>query len=130
MIRVSIWLGTAWKCHLEPKMKSRSIIFAGINVNIESFSLEPAFCEYDPDSVYGVDYEYYSDTSRKRARELTECGECSYDYLQISYGSVEEKYCGSDLPGPITSSGNTMTVTFVSDGIVQYKGFTATWGSV
>ena len=101
-----------------------------ILLTIESFSLEPAFCEYDPDSVYGVDYEYYSDMSRKRARELTECGECSYDYLQISYGSVEEKYCGSDLPGPITSSGNTMTVTFVSDGIIQYKGFTATWGAV
>merc|ERR1712088_254168 len=28
---------------------------------------------------------------------------CSYDYVQISDGKVEEKYCGSDKPSPIKS---------------------------
>ena len=99
-----------------------------IKLTIESFDLEPALCYSSADysSTYGSDYRF-KDMSRNTK---SDCGECLYDYVQISYGSVEEKYCGSDLPEPIISSGNTMTVTFVSDGSVEFTGFSATWEAV
>ena len=69
--------------------------------------------------------------SKKRAKHSkAACGECYYDYVSISYGSVEEKYCGDDIPGPIISSGNTMTVVFVCDSLFQFTGFKATWEAV
>ena len=59
--------------------------------------------------------------------DLEDENSCAYDYLQISFGSVEEKYCGSSKPSPIISSGNTMTVTFHTDHSVNGNGFKATW---
>ena len=66
--------------------------------------------------------------------------DCSYyDYVKISFGSVEEKYCGSNLPSSIISSSNTMTVTFHSDGYsysysfgyaTNSNGFKATWEAI
>ena len=101
-----------------------------IKLTFESFYIEPALCEFDYYSGYGYDWEY-KDMSKKRAKHSkADCGECYYDYVSISYGSVEEKYCGSDLPEPIISSGNTMTVTFVSDGSIEFTGFSATWEAV
>ena len=98
-----------------------------IKLTFESFYIEPALCEFDYYSGYGYDWEY-KDMSKKRAKHSkADCGECFYDYVSISYGSIEEKYCGSDLPGPIISSGNTMTVVFVSDSVYQFTGFKATW---
>ena len=104
-----------------------------IELTFESFSLEPPVCEFDG-SVTGVDFEA-RDMSRRRAKNTKfECGECSYDYVQISYGSANgygnETYCGSDLPEPIISSGNTMTVEFVCDSAYQFTGFSATWRAV
>ena len=65
--------------------------------------------------------------SRKRAKNTkSDCGECRYDYVKISYGSVEKKFCGSDLPGSFISSENTMIVNFVCDGSIQFTGFSAT----
>ena len=55
---------------------------------------------------------------------------CKYDFVQISEGSEEEKYCGNAKPSPIISSGNTMTVLFHSDGSETRKGFKATWKAV
>ena len=55
---------------------------------------------------------------------------CAYDYVEISDGKVVEKYCGSDKPNPIKSSGNTMNVTFHSDYSVSRRGFNATWEAV
>ena len=55
---------------------------------------------------------------------------CKYDFVQISFGSVEQKYCGSNKPTPIISSGNTMTVLFHTDGSVNGNGFKATWKAV
>ena len=52
---------------------------------------------------------------------------CFYDYVRISYGSFDEKYCGPNKPSPIISSGNTMTVLFRSDGSGTFKGFKTTW---
>ena len=51
---------------------------------------------------------------------------CEYDFVQISYGSFKEKYCGSSKPTPIISSEN-MTVIFHSDQSVNRKGFRAIW---
>merc|ERR1719479_596653 len=104
-----------------------------IKLTFGGFSIEPALCEFDYYSGYGYDWEY-KDMSKKRDKKSdntkSDCGECYYDYVKISYGSVEEKYCGSDIPGPIISSGNTMTVTFVCDTVFQFTGFKATWEAV
>ena len=53
--------------------------------------------------------------------------DCDYDYVQISFGSVAEKYCGSEIRSPIVSSGNKMTVIFNSDHSKNRRGFNATW---
>ena len=55
---------------------------------------------------------------------------CKYDFVQISFGSDEQKYCGSNKPSPIISPGNTMTVLFHTDGSVNGNGFKATWKAV
>ena len=55
---------------------------------------------------------------------------CKYDYVTISFESEEEKYCGSSMPSPIISSGNTMTVVFHSDYSVNRNGFRAIWETV
>ena len=56
--------------------------------------------------------------------------DCRYDYVQISHGSSQQKYCGSNKPTPIISSGNTMTVTFHSDDSKNVKGFKAKWENI
>ena len=55
---------------------------------------------------------------------------CRYDYVLVSYGSVQQKYCGSNKPGPIISTGNTMRVVFHSDYSVNRNGFRAIWEAV
>ena len=104
-----------------------------IKLTFEGFYIEPPLCDYIYYEGEGYDWEM-KDMSKKGAQESkTECGDCYYDYVSISYGSVEEKYCGylaEDMPDPIISSGNTMTVVFVTDSTVQYKGFKATWEAV
>jgi len=55
---------------------------------------------------------------------------CRYDYVQISHGSFQQKYCGSSMPSPIISSGNPITVTFHTDGSANGNGFKATWTTI
>ena len=55
---------------------------------------------------------------------------CSYDYVQVLFGSYEQKYCGSNVPSPIISSENWMTVIFHSDDSKALIGFKATWKAV
>merc|ERR550539_707094 len=62
--------------------------------------------------------------------ELETHSKCKYDFVKISFGSVEEKYCGTNKPSPIVSSDNTMTVVFHSDYDVNRNGFKATWKAV
>ena len=52
---------------------------------------------------------------------------CEFDYVRISYGSFDEKYCGPNKPSPIISSGNTMTVLFHSDNSYNRSGFKTIW---
>ena len=37
------------------------------------------------------------------------------------------RYCGDTMPGPMTTTGNTMYVKFRSDVSVATSGFRATW---
>ena len=55
---------------------------------------------------------------------------CSYDYVEVSYDGYSEKFCGDSIPPSITSTGNSMTVKFVSDIDYDYDGFSAVWQSV
>ena len=54
---------------------------------------------------------------------------CPYDYLEVFNGDTKDikkrvaKLCGSELPDPIESSGNTLILTFSSDYAFGYKGF-------
>ncbi|BHF63149.1 Bone morphoproteintic protein 1 [Sparganum proliferum] len=55
---------------------------------------------------------------------------CQFDYLDIFDGSSAlhprlDELCGVELPKPIRSTGNTMTVRFVTDAGVQKQGFAA-----
>ena len=53
---------------------------------------------------------------------------CTYDWVEVSIGSYSEKFCGSSIPGPFTSTGPTMTVRMHSDGNrITGKGFQAVW---
>ena len=51
------------------------------------------------------------------------CDECC-DYVEVTHSSSTQRFCGSELPGPISSSGN-MEVTFRSDSDVAWTGFLA-----
>ncbi|BFZ01255.1 hypothetical protein BsWGS_04294 [Bradybaena similaris] len=60
---------------------------------------------------------------------LETSNECSYDYLAIYDGTNITapqlgKFCGPTLPDPITSSSNSIYVSFFSDASVQREGFT------
>ena len=54
---------------------------------------------------------------------------CEYDSLEVYNGATKEprnrvaKLCGSQLPDPITSTGNEMILRFHSDFSVGFKGF-------
>jgi cubilin len=96
-----------------------------VRLTFQNFSLENGYCD-DP-SDYSTPIS--RDVSNKRHNSPTARCEnyvCPYDWVQVSSGSVDEKYCGSDMPGPIVSSGNTMTVTFVCDSVFQFTGFNIT----
>ena len=54
--------------------------------------------------------------------------DCSYDSVKIHDGAgpsapLLDTYCGSDSPGDITSSGNTLFVSFSSDNSITKDGF-------
>ncbi|XP_046880031.1 cubilin [Hypomesus transpacificus] len=60
---------------------------------------------------------------------------CRYDSVRIYDGENSNyplvgKFCGNDVPGPFVSAGNFLTVHFVSDSVIQLKGFNATYRAV
>lgn len=60
--------------------------------------------------------------------------ECTYDHIVVFDGDDTNArslgvFCGSAVPEPITSSGNTMFMVFYSDASVQRKGFEAEYQS-
>ncbi|XP_052697133.1 cubilin-like isoform X2 [Crassostrea angulata] len=57
---------------------------------------------------------------------------CNYDFVEVRDGPNEmsplfNKFCGSTLPSPLTSTGNTMFIRFSSDHSQTGQGFRATW---
>jgi len=53
---------------------------------------------------------------------------CSFDYVEIRDGDgvsspIVGRFCGSIVPPPFISTGNTLNVTFVTDFSVNYDGF-------
>ncbi|XP_072347970.1 tolloid-like protein 2 isoform X2 [Scyliorhinus torazame] len=62
--------------------------------------------------------------------EMEQHQECVYDHLEVYDGAGEKapilgRYCGSQTPEPLVSSGNKMFIKFQSDASVQRKGFEA-----
>jgi len=62
-------------------------------------------------------------------------GKCDYDYLEIrdgseGYSTLIGKFCGSDFPPMITSSGRSLWLRFVSDGTIEYRGFKAVYNYI
>ena len=60
---------------------------------------------------------------------------CDYDFLQVNDGASASAYtlgrfCGEDVPIPITSTHNQLYFWFRSDGSVSYEGFGINWSSV
>ncbi|XP_010894253.3 inactive serine protease PAMR1 [Esox lucius] len=57
---------------------------------------------------------------------------CRYDYVELRDGDhlsspVIGRFCGNELPPPITTSGSKLHVLFVSDGYNNFDGFFATF---
>ncbi|XP_037084279.1 tolloid-like protein 2 [Pollicipes pollicipes] len=66
------------------------------------------------------------------AFEVENHDNCFYDYVEVRNGPTDDspligKYCGYQLPEPLTSSSNNLWVRFVSDGSVEKPGFSATF---
>ncbi|CAB1340813.1 unnamed protein product [Coregonus sp. 'balchen'] len=65
--------------------------------------------------------------------EGTSTSTCQYDYVKIFDGDnmnfpLVGKYCGRDvIPGPFVSASNFLTVHFVTDSSISYRGFNATY---
>jgi len=62
-------------------------------------------------------------------------GNCDYDFLEIrdgdqGYSPLISKYCGSNFPPIITSSGGSLWLRFVSDGTIEYNGFRAVYSFI
>ncbi|XP_008565950.1 PREDICTED: cubilin [Galeopterus variegatus] len=60
---------------------------------------------------------------------------CIYDYVKLYDGDSENAnlagtFCGSTIPAPFVSSGNFLTVHFVSDLTLEREGFNATYTTV
>ena len=66
------------------------------------------------------------------AFQLEISSSCENDYVEVSYDSFSQRYCGSSIPGPFTSTGSSMVVRFRSDwgwGNTR-TGFSAVWTEV
>eukprot|EP01063_Lacrimia_lanifica_P007360 TRINITY_DN1467_c0_g1_i4.p1 TRINITY_DN1467_c0_g1~~TRINITY_DN1467_c0_g1_i4.p1 ORF type:complete len:922 (+),score=202.16 TRINITY_DN1467_c0_g1_i4:40-2805(+) len=59
-----------------------------------------------------------------RSFDVEEEAACGYDYVEVlSGGSSLGKWCGSNLPPQVRTSGSSFTVMLHSDGAVQASGF-------
>jgi len=64
-----------------------------------------------------------------------EGGACPYDHLTIYDGSSQNaakltELCGFTIPSPVVSTGNAITLVFVTDGSVVFTGYKATWKQI
>ena len=56
--------------------------------------------------------------------------EVCHDWVEISDGNSSQRYCGTSIPGPFTSTGTSMVVKFHSDSNTARTGFSAVWTEV
>jgi len=64
---------------------------------------------------------------------VEEQSSCGWDWVQVEDGDGTEllgRSCGFQLPAPVVSNTNSITVTFHSDYSVTERGFSATWKMV
>ncbi len=64
--------------------------------------------------------------------ELEANDNCDYDFVEIidELETKKEKYCGSNLPPPFTSSKNWLKLKFKTDSSVEKTGFLCTYEAV
>ena len=83
-----------------------------IQLKFGSFDLEECNSEY-----------YYIDEYTYEYKDECTCD----DYVEVSYGSYSERFCGDIVPEAITSCGSSMVIKFHSDGALTGAGFRAEW---
>ena len=81
-------------------------------------NIQLTFLSFDLEECSDYDDYYY---------EYTDECTCVYDYVEVSYGSYSEKFCGDTVPEVITSCGSSMVIKFHSDGATTGAGFRAEW---
>lgn len=64
--------------------------------------------------------------------DMEESGGCVYDYLQVIDGNSKDdrvvgKFCGNHKPASIISSGNFLSVVFITDATTVRRGFKANY---
>ncbi|XP_068160694.1 cubilin [Antennarius striatus] len=67
--------------------------------------------------------------------ELESSSTCRFDYVKVFDGDnihfpLVGKFCGNSIPSYFVSSGNMLTVHFVTDSSVQRRGFNATYRAI
>nr|XP_020470999.1 cubilin [Monopterus albus] len=67
--------------------------------------------------------------------ELESFTDCRYDYVKVYDGDninfpLVGTFCGNTIPASFVSTGNFLTVHFVSDSVINQRGFNATYRAV
>ena len=68
--------------------------------------------------AFNLSFEYFN-------LQTPQNDEC-VDYVKISNGTNSQKFCGSYIPGPFTSTGGNVTLEFKTDSSGNEGGFEAT----
>ena len=61
---------------------------------------------------------------------LEDSENCEFDFVEVSYDSYSVKFCGYSIPGPLVSTGTTMTVRLQTDFSQTGQGFKAEWETI
>ena len=61
---------------------------------------------------------------------LEDSENCEFDFVEVSYDSYSVKFCGYSIPGPLVSTGATMTVRLQTDFSQTGQGFKAEWETI
>jgi hypothetical protein len=67
--------------------------------------------------------------------DIAGSGVCAYDFVEIYDAATADptalvgRWCGNNTPPDFTSSGNTITILFTSDGFSNYPGFKMFWST-
>ncbi|MCJ8728547.1 hypothetical protein PDJAM_G00005700 [Pangasius djambal] len=81
---------------------------------------------FDPNKAVSLSFSTF---------ELEGGSSCSYDYVKIYDGDsvnypLVGTFCGTVIPAAFVSASNFLTVHFVTDGTVAFRGFNATYSAV